>query len=71
MRIPASSALEIVAQLRSELDVDCDSYAANLDDIYAYVYRRIASAGRQNCPAMLAEAGHLLREIRCTWIMYV
>jgi flagellar protein FliS len=65
-----STAVQIVGELRSSLDVlEGDPLAANLDDLYDYMSRQLVAANLQNRVATLDEVSHLLREVRSAWVM--
>ena len=62
--------LAIVAELRSTLDM-CRGgpLAVNMDDVCAYMSRRLASSDLEDQVATLDEVSHLLREVRIAWVM--
>ena len=61
-------ALSIVAGLRSSLNLSAGGeLAANLDDIYEYIERRLLEANLKNDVAILDEASKLLHEIKSGW----
>lgn len=65
-----SSAVRIVGELRSTLDVRAGGpYAANLDDLCDYMSRQLLAASLQNRVATLDEVAGLLREVRSAWGM--
>jgi flagellar protein FliS len=65
-----SAAVQIVGELRSNLDVRAGGpYAANLDDLYDYMSRQLVAANLQNRVATLDEVAGLLREVRTAWGM--
>lgn len=66
------SAMHLLDTLRGSLDLrGGDAYAANLDDLCDYLSRQLAAARLHGEVATLDEVSHLLREIRCAWLMYV
>lgn len=61
-------AVSIVSGLRSSLNMEAGGeLAANLDDLYDYIERRLLEANLKNDVAMLDEVGRLLREIKTAW----
>lgn len=61
-----NSAVQIVGELRSSLDVrEGGPFAANLDDLCEYMSRQLVAAR----VATLDEVSHLLREVRTAWVM--
>ena len=61
-------AVNIVGGLQGSLDdKEGGGLAANLDDLYDYVIRRLTQANYQNDPAMLDECAGLLIEIKTAW----
>lgn len=61
-------AMSIVNGLRTSLDMDAGgSIAANLDDLYAYMTRRMIDASAQNDVDALTEVMDLLLEIKGAW----
>ena len=61
-------AISIVGGLRSSLDMSAGGeLAANLDDIYEYIERRLLKANLKNDITLLDEVTALLREIRTAW----
>lgn len=61
-------ALSIVGGLRGSLDLEAGGQiAANLDDLYDYIQRRLLLANVRNDAGMLEEVLALLREIRAGW----
>lgn len=61
-------AVNIVGGLQGSLnDKEGGGLAANLDDLYDYVIRRLTQANYQNDPAMLDECASLLIEIKMAW----
>jgi len=64
------SAVELVSELRRGLDLSRGGpIAANLDDLYDYVSRRLSRAMLQNRRGLLDEATDLLRQIRSAWMI--
>ena len=60
--------IAIVGELRGSLDlVRGGVVAANLDDLYDYVTRRLIAANAGNDPQALDEVAGLLRELRDAW----
>ncbi len=60
--------IAIVGELRGSLDlVRGGTVAANLDDLYDYVTRRLIAANAGNDPQALDEVAGLLRELRDAW----
>lgn len=63
-----SRAVNIVDTLRASLDHDQGGeIAANLEQIYEYVARRLTLANARNDAAMLEESMRLLSQIRDAW----
>ncbi len=61
-------ALSIIAGLRSSLNLSAGGeLAANLDNIYEYIERRLLEANLKNDVALLDEASKLLHEIKTGW----
>lgn len=61
-------AMSIVNGLRSSLDMDAGGpIAANLDDLYTYMTRRMIDASVQNDAEALAEVIDLMLEIKGAW----
>ena len=61
--------ISIVGGLRSSLDMKAGGdLAANLDDIYEYIERRLLESNLKNDVTILDEATSLLREIRTAWV---
>ena len=60
-----STAVQIVGELRSSLDVhEGGPFAANLDDLCEYMSRQLVAANVDNQVATLDQVADLLREIR-------
>ncbi len=63
-----SRASRIVLGLQSSLDHEKGGeLAANLDELYAYVSRRLIHANASNDPAIVSELRGLMSEIRDAW----
>jgi len=63
-----TSAGSIVLGLRSSLDMEAGGeLAANLDNLYEYMFRRLMDAHVNNEEAALDEVASLLREIKNGW----
>jgi flagellar protein FliS len=63
-----SWAMSIVNGLRSSLDLEAGgAIAVNLDDLYAYMIRRLIDASAQNDPDALSEVMGLMLEIKGAW----
>lgn len=61
-------AMSIVNGLRTSLDMDAGgSIAANLDDLYTYMTRRMIDASVDNDAEVLAEVIDLMLEIKGAW----
>ena len=61
-------AMSIINGLRTSLDMDAGGpIAANLDDLYAYMTRRLIDASAQNDAGALSEVIELLLEIKGAW----
>ncbi|HEY7883733.1 MAG TPA: flagellar export chaperone FliS, partial [Cellvibrionaceae bacterium] len=61
-------AVKIVQGLQGSLnDTEGGELAANLDDLYDYIIRRLIQANSANELAMLDECGRLLAEIKSGW----
>lgn len=61
-------AISIITGLRSSLDMSTGGeLAANLDDLYDYMERRLVQANLKNDAAILDEVSSLLREIKNAW----
>ena len=58
----------ILGELRTDLDLQggC-ALAANLDDLYDYMSRRLRAAELTEGPAALDEVSHLLDALRAAW----
>ncbi len=63
-----TSAGSIVLALRESLDLNAGGeLAANLDNLYEYMFRRLMEAHAENDMAALDEVSSLLREIKSGW----
>ncbi len=63
-----SWAISIIEGMRSSLDMDAGGdIAANLNDLYDYMERRLVEANMRNDVKMLDEVIGLLREIKAGW----
>ena len=63
-----TSAGSIVLGLRSSLNLEAGGeLAANLDNMYEYMFRRLMEAHAENDEAALDEVSSLLREIKSGW----
>ena len=63
-----SLAIPIIVELRATLDLhQGGAIAANVDDLYDYMCRRLKCAGLPNGIAALDEVSHLLHALRCAW----
>ncbi|ROR34922.1 flagellar export chaperone FliS [Inmirania thermothiophila] len=61
-------AISILEGLRASLDRERGGeIAANLNDLYDYMERRLLEANLHNDPAILDEVANLLREIKGAW----
>jgi flagellar protein FliS len=61
-------AMSIINGLRTSLDMEAGgAIAANLEDLYAYMTRRMIDASAQNDAAALGEVIDLLLEIKGAW----
>jgi flagellar protein FliS len=62
------SAVMIIGELRADLDlVRGGAIAANLDDLYDYMCRRLRAGDLQNGIAALDEVSYLLDALRAAW----
>ena len=60
--------MSIINGLRTSLDMDAGgAIAVNLDDLYAYMTRRLIDASAQNDANALSEVIDLLLEIKGAW----
>lgn len=63
-----SWAMSIVNGLRTSLDMEAGgAIAVNLDDLYAYMVRRLVDASTHNDTAALSEVIDLMLEIKAAW----
>lgn len=61
-------ATQIIGELRASLDLSKGAQmAANLDNLYDYMIRRLLQSNLQNTVAGLDEVAKLMREIRGAW----
>lgn len=61
-------AISIVGGLRSSLDLSAGGeLAANLDDLYEYIERRLLQANLNNDVSILDEVSALLHEVKTAW----
>ncbi|NNJ96649.1 MAG: flagellar export chaperone FliS [Gammaproteobacteria bacterium] len=61
-------AIAIVSGLRVSLDMEAGGeIAANLDNLYEYIERRLLEANLKNDISILDESVSLLREIKAAW----
>jgi flagellar secretion chaperone FliS len=62
------SAAMIIGELRAALDLhQGGAIAANVDELYDYMCRRLKVAGLRNGTAALEEVSHLLYALRSAW----
>jgi flagellar protein FliS len=62
------SAVALIGALRAGLDLHSGgAIAANIDDLYDYMCRRLNAADPVNGLAALHEVSHLLDALRCAW----
>lgn len=62
------SAVMIIVELRAALDLhEGGAIAANVDELYDYMCRRLRSAGLPNGIAAVREVSHLLHALRSAW----
>lgn len=65
------TAASLIGALRGGLDLGGGGpLAANLDDLYDYLARRLDAANRQSDPQILDEAADLLQEVRSAWAVF-
>jgi flagellar secretion chaperone FliS len=63
------SALMLLNELRRDLELlNGGAVAANLDDLYDYMGRRLRAADLQNGMAALDEVSHLLEALHSAWV---
>lgn len=61
-------AMSIINGLRTSLDMEAGgAIAVNLDDLYAYMVRRLIDASAHNDIAALSEVSDLMLEIKSAW----
>jgi len=60
-------AQDIIAELRTSLDMSTGEIAANLDRIYEYFQHLLVKANVQKSPEPIGEAVTLMTEMRDTW----
>lgn len=61
-------AMSIINGLRTSLDMESGgAIAANLEDLYSYMTRRLIDGSTQNDPTALAEVIDLMLEIKGAW----
>jgi len=64
------TATSIIDELRGDLDLHRGGpLAANFDDLYDYLARRLRAANQQRDAQILDEVWHLLREVRSAWAL--
>jgi flagellar protein FliS len=62
------TATSIIHELRGGLDLRGGGpLAANFDDLYDYLARRLRAARLEGDPEILEEVWHLLHEVRSAW----
>jgi flagellar protein FliS len=62
------TATSMIDELRGGLDLRAGGpLAANFDDLYDYLTRRLGAADRQSDPQILDEVADLLQEVRTAW----
>jgi flagellar secretion chaperone FliS len=62
------SAVMLIGELRAGLDLhQGGAIAANVDDLYDYMCRRLVAADPENGIAALDEVSHLLDALRSAW----
>jgi flagellar protein FliS len=67
-RFLLQAAVVILSELRADLDLPRGgAVAANLDDLYDYMCRRLKVADLQNGIAALDEVSHLLDALQSAW----
>lgn len=63
-----NKAIQILGGLTGSLnDKEGGELAANLNDVYDYIIRRLVQANYENDPAQLDECGRLLGELKSAW----
>jgi flagellar protein FliS len=67
-RFLLQAAVVIISELRADLDLPRGgTFAANLDDLYDYMCRRLRVGELQNGIAALDEVSHLLDALQSAW----
>jgi flagellar secretion chaperone FliS len=67
-RFLLQAAVVIISELRADLDLPRGgAFAANLDDLYDYMCRRLRAGDLQNGIAALDEVSHLLDALQSAW----
>jgi flagellar protein FliS len=70
-RVILDSALMLLDELRTDLDLfNGGAVAANLDDLYDYMGRRLRAADLQNGIVALNEVSHLLEALHSAWVFF-
>lgn len=65
------TATSLIAALRADLDLGRGGpLAANFDDLYDYLARRLNAADRHSDPRILDEVADLLQEVRTAWPVF-
>ena len=68
-RVILESARMLLDELRTDLDLfSGGAVAANLDDLYDYMGRRLRAADLQNGISALDEVSHLLEALHSAWV---
>lgn len=63
-----SSAMAIISALKSSLDLEAGGeIAANLDDLYGYMYNRLVDAHANNEVRALVEVSNLMAQVKSAW----
>lgn len=62
-----SWAISIISGLRGSLDLSAGELAANLDNLYEYMERRLVEANIENNLAIIDEVATLLKDIKGAW----
>ncbi|MDD3609138.1 MAG: flagellar export chaperone FliS [Halothiobacillaceae bacterium] len=61
-------AIAIIGGLQGSLDIERGGeLAANLDELYSYMQRRLLEANRDSSIAAIEEVANLLREVKTAW----
>jgi flagellar protein FliS len=67
-RCVLASTLIMISELRAALDLrQGGAIAANVDDLYDYMCRRLRAASLRNAIVALDEVSHLLQALRSAW----